>query len=191
MQSAPGPALSLDGAVAALSQGGVIAYPTEAVWGLGCDPRQEAAVLRLLAIKRRPVDKGVIVVAASVDVLHDWVDFDALEPARKQEVLASWPGPHTWILPVTAQAPRWVTGEHDGLAVRISAHPLVAALCAAWGAPLVSTSANLASEPPARSRQALDPALLASIDGVLDGEVGALAQPTQIRDARSGQILRD
>ena len=191
MQSAPGPALSLDGAVAALSQGGVIAYPTEAVWGLGCDPRQETAVLRLLAIKRRPVDKGVIVVAASVDVLHDWVDFDALEPARKQEVLASWPGPHTWILPVTAQAPRWVTGEHDGLAVRISAHPLVAALCAAWGAPLVSTSANLASEPPARSRQALDPALLASIDGVLDGEVGALAQPTQIRDARSGQILRD
>lgn len=191
MQSAPSPALSVDNAVAALTRGGVIAYPTEAVWGLGCDPRQEAAVLRLLAIKRRPVDKGVIVVAASVDVLHEWVDLDALEPARKQEVLASWPGPHTWILPVTAQAPRWVTGAHDGLAVRISAHPVVAALCAAWGAPLVSTSANLAGEPPARSRQALDPALLASIDGVVDGEVGALAQPTQIRDARSGQILRD
>ncbi|MBG3852148.1 Sua5/YciO/YrdC/YwlC family protein [Xanthomonas sp. WHRI 8391] len=191
MQSAPSPALSLDNAVAALTRGGVIAYPTEAVWGLGCDPRQQAAVLRLLAIKRRPVDKGVIVVAASVDVLHEWVDFDALEPARKQEVLASWPGPHTWILPVTAQVPRWVTGAHDGLAVRISAHPVVAALCAAWGAPLVSTSANLAGEPPARSRQSLDPALLASIDGVVDGEVGALAQPTQIRDARSGQILRD
>ncbi|MCC8553041.1 Sua5/YciO/YrdC/YwlC family protein [Xanthomonas hortorum] len=191
MQSAPSLALSLDNAVAALTRGGVIAYPTEAVWGLGCDPRQEAAVLRLLAIKRRPVDKGVIVVAASVDVLHEWVDFDALEPARKQEVLANWPGPHTWILPVTAQAPRWVTGAHDGLAVRISAHPVVAALCAAWGAPLVSTSANLAGEPPARSRQALDPALLVSIDGVVDGEVGTLAQPTQIRDARSGQILRD
>ncbi|CAD0354317.1 Sua5/YciO/YrdC/YwlC family protein [Xanthomonas hortorum] len=191
MQPAPSPALSLDNAVAALTQGGVIAYPTEAVWGLGCDPRQQAAVLRLLAIKRRPVDKGVIVVAASVDVLHEWVDFDALEPARKQEVLASWPGPHTWILPVTAQAPRWVTGEHDGLAVRISAHPVVAALCAAWGAPLVSTSANLAGESPARSRQALDPALLASIDGVVDGVVGTLAQPTQIRDARSGQVLRD
>jgi L-threonylcarbamoyladenylate synthase len=191
MQSAPSPALNVDNAVAALTRGGVIAYPTEAVWGLGCDPRQQAAVLRLLQIKRRPVDKGVIVVAASVDVLHEWVDFDALEPARKQEVLASWPGPHTWILPVTAQAPRWVTGEHDGLAVRISAHPLVAVLCAAWGAPLVSTSANLAGELPARSRQALDPALLVSIDGVVEGEVGALAQPTQIRDARSGQILRD
>ncbi|QJD69082.1 tRNA threonylcarbamoyladenosine biosynthesis protein RimN [Xanthomonas campestris pv. badrii] len=184
-------ALSLDGAVAALRQGGVIAYPTEAVWGLGCDPAREAAVLRLLEIKRRPVDKGVIVVASGVDVLRDWVDLDALEPARRQDVLASWPGPHTWILPVTAQAPRWVTGTHDGLAVRISAHPVVAALCAAWGAPLVSTSANLAGQPPARSRETLDPALLATIDGVVDGEVGALAQPTQIRDARSGQILRD
>ncbi|NIK10550.1 L-threonylcarbamoyladenylate synthase [Xanthomonas arboricola] len=183
--------LSLDSAVATLTRGGVIAYPTEAVWGLGCDPRQQAAVLRLLEIKRRPVDKGVIVVAASVGVLHAWVDMDALAAARRQEVLASWPGPHTWILPITAQAPRWVTGTHDGLAVRISAHPLVAALCAAWGGPLVSTSANLAGEPPARSRQALDPALLASIDGVVDGEVGALAQPTRIRDARSGQILRD
>ncbi|MCL1526508.1 Sua5/YciO/YrdC/YwlC family protein [Xanthomonas nasturtii] len=184
-------ALSPESAVAALTQGGVIAYPTEAVWGLGCDPRQQAAVLRLLEIKRRPVDKGVIVVASGVDVLRDWIDLDALEPARRQAVLASWPGPHTWILPVTAQAPRWVTGEHDGLAVRISAHPVVAALCVAWGAPLVSTSANLAGEPPARSREALDPALLATIDGVVDGEVGALAQPTQIRDARSGQILRD
>jgi len=183
--------LNLDDAVTALTQGSVIAYPTEAVWGLGCDPRHEAAVMRLLEIKRRPVDKGVIVVASSVDVLRDWVDIDALEPARRQDVLASWPGPHTWILPVTAQTPRWVTGEHDGLAVRISAHPVVAALCAAWGAPLVSTSANLAGEPPARSRAALDPALLTSIDGVVDGEVGTLAQPTQIRDARSGQILRD
>ncbi|WAT14892.1 Sua5/YciO/YrdC/YwlC family protein [Xanthomonas fragariae] len=183
--------LSLDSAITALTQGGVIAYPTEAVWGLGCDPRQQAAVLRLLEIKRRPVDKGVIVVASNVEALCDWVDLDALEPARKREVLASWPGPHTWILPVIAQAPRWVTGEHDGLAVRISAHPVVAALCAAWGAPLVSTSANLAGEPPARSRQALDPALLACIDGVVEGEVGALAQPTQIRDARTGQILRD
>ncbi|MCC8539062.1 Sua5/YciO/YrdC/YwlC family protein [Xanthomonas axonopodis pv. poinsettiicola] len=183
--------LSLDGAVAALREGGVIAYPTEAVWGLGCDPAREAAVLRLLEIKRRPVDKGVIVVASDVALLRDWVDLDALEPARRQAVLASWPGPNTWILPITDRAPRWVTGTHDGLAVRISAHPLVAALCAAWGAPLVSTSANLAGQPPARSRDALDPALLTSIDGVLAGDVGGQAQPTNIRDARTGQVLRD
>ncbi|WP_022972836.1 Sua5/YciO/YrdC/YwlC family protein [Xanthomonas maliensis] len=183
--------LSLETAVHTLARGGVIAYPTEAVWGLGCDPRQEAAVLRLLEIKRRPVDKGVIVVAANVELLRDWVDLDALAPARRDEVLASWPGPNTWILPVTPRAPQCVTGAHDGLAVRISAHPIVAALCATWGAPLVSTSANLAGEPPARRRDDLDPALLATIDGVVAGDVGGLAQPTTIRDARSGQILRD
>lgn len=183
--------LSLDSAIATLQTGGVIAYPTEAVWGLGCDPAQQAAVLRLLQIKRRPVDKGVIVVASGIEVVRDWVDIDALEPARRDEVLASWPGPHTWILPVTSRAPRWVTGTHDGLAVRISAHPVVVALCAAWGAPLVSTSANLAGEPPARSREALDPALLATIDGVVAGDVGGLAQPTPICDARTGQVLRD
>ncbi|WDI94198.1 Sua5/YciO/YrdC/YwlC family protein [Xanthomonas campestris] len=181
----------LAAAVTTLARGGVIAYPTEAVWGLGCDPRQEAAVLRLLEIKRRPVDKGVIVVASGLDVLQDWIDVHALGSEQLTAVLAQWPGPHTWVLPVTAQAPRWVTGDHDGLAVRISAHPVVADLCKAWGAPLVSTSANLAGEPPARSRAALDPALLARIDGVLDGEVGGLAQPTPIRDARTGQILRD
>lgn len=183
--------LSPDSAAVIVRQGGVIAYPTEAVWGLGCDPAQEAAVLRLLEIKRRPVDKGVIVVASDVAQLRDWVDLDALEPARRQAVLASWPGPNTWILPITARAPRWVTGTHDGLAVRISAHPIVVALCAAWGAPLVSTSANLAGQPPARSRDALDPSLLATIDGVVAGDVGGLAQPTTIRDARSGQVLRD
>ncbi|WP_434026429.1 Sua5/YciO/YrdC/YwlC family protein [[Pseudomonas] boreopolis] len=184
-------ALSLDAAVAALHAGGVIAYPTEAVWGLGCDPRQEPAVMRLLQIKRRPVEKGVIVVADDLATLHDWLDLAALPPERLAVVRASWPGPNTWILPASAQAPAWVTGRHPGIAVRISAHPLVERLCRAWGAPLVSTSANLAGMPPARSRGELDPALLASIDGLLDGETGGLAQPTPIRVALTGEVLRD
>ena len=183
--------LSLATAVSTLEQGGVIAYPTEAVWGLGCDPRQRAAVMRLLELKRRPVSKGVIVVAASLEPLRPWLDLSALPAERLAEVLGSWPGPHTWVLPASAHAPAWVTGDHAELAVRISAHPLVARLCQAWQAPLVSTSANLAGEPPARRREELDPALLKAIDGVLDGETGGLAQPTPIRIAMTGQVLRD
>lgn len=183
--------LSLPGAVATLRAGGVIAYPTEAVWGLGCDPRQEAAVMRLLRIKRRPVEKGVIVVATGLDVLRDWLDLAALPSERLDAVRASWPGPNTWILPATDQTPAWITGHHRGIAVRISAHPLVDRLCRAWEAPLVSTSANLAGMPPARGREELDPALLHDIDGLLDGETGGLAQPTPIRDALTGQVLRD
>ncbi len=182
--------LTLATAVAALRDGGVIAYPTEAVWGVGCDPRQPAAVQELLAIKQRPVEKGVIVVATDLDPLRPWLDLDRVPAARLHAVRASWPGPHTWILPASAQAPRWITGDHSGLAVRISAHPLVAALCRAWGAPLVSTSANLAGRPPARQRAELDPALLSRLAGVLDGATGGLAQPTPIRDALTGQVLR-
>lgn len=182
--------LSPSQAVAALQRGGVIAYPTEAVWGLGCDPFDEAAVTRLLRIKQRPVDKGLILIAADLDALRPLLDLSAVPPARLDEVLASWPGPHTWVLPASDLAPRWITGQHRGIAVRVSAHPQVVALCRAWGGALVSTSANLAGEPPAYRRDALDPRLLDAIDGVLDGQTGALAQPTPIRDACSGQVLR-
>src|SRR3546814_10500611 len=85
-------------AAATLHAGGVIAYPTEAVWGLGCDPFDEAAVLRVLAIKQRPVDKGLILVAASTAQLDELADWDALPRGRRDAVLATWPGPHTWIV---------------------------------------------------------------------------------------------
>lgn len=181
----------LDAAVASLRGGGVIACPTEAVWGLGCDPFDEAAVMRLLAIKQREVGKGLLLVAADVDQLDGLVDWDALEPGRREAVLATWPGANTWVLPATARVPRWITGEHDGVAVRVSAHPLVAALCRGFGGPLVSTSANAAGAEPPRSLAEADPALLAAVDVVLEGDTGGLARPTPIRDARSGAGLRD
>ena len=182
--------LTLDSAVASLRAGGVIAYPTEAVWGLGCDPANEAAVLKLLQLKQRPVEKGMILVAAELAQLEGWVRLQALPDARQRAVLASWPGANTWILPAGPRAKPWITGEHSGIAVRISAHPLVAALCRAWGGPLVSTSANLAGQPPARSRAGLDPNLLRDLDGLVDGATGGLDQPTPIRDALTGHVLR-
>ncbi|AHY57517.1 Sua5/YciO/YrdC/YwlC family protein [Stenotrophomonas rhizophila] len=182
--------LTLDTALPVLRAGGVVAYPTEAVWGLGCDPAHEAAVMKLLQLKQRPVEKGMILVAADLAQLDDWVRLQALPAQRQAVVLASWPGANTWILPAGPRAPRWITGAHSGIAVRISAHPLVAALCRAWGGPLVSTSANLAGKPPARTRTELDHALLPLLDGLIDGDTGGLAQPTPIRDALSGQILR-
>ena len=177
-------------AAACLQRGGVFAYPTEAVWGLGCDPRSEAAVLRLLAIKRREVGKGLILIAAGIDQLRPWADFAALPEPRLAEALASWPGPHTWIVPAATTTPRWITGDHDGIAVRVSAHPVVVALCTAFGGALVSTSANPSGTPPPKSLPAFDAALLDAIDGILAGETGGLARPTAIRDARSGVALR-
>ena len=177
-------------AVAALRRGGVIAYPTEAVWGLGCDPFDETAVTRLLAIKQRPVDKGLILIAGAVTDLDGLLDWEALPRDRHDTVLASWPGPNTWIIPATTQVPRWITGDHAGVAVRVSAHPTVIALCTAFGGPLVSTSANPAGAEPPRRLDAFDPALLDAVDAIVEGDTGELSNPTSIRDARSGATLR-
>lgn len=188
--SAMPPVLDPHAAAGVLARGGVIAYPTEAVWGLGCDPANEAAVLRLLAIKQRETAKGLILIAARVEQLKPWADFAALPGERLAEVLASWPGPHTWILPADAAAPAWITGDHDGIAVRVSAHPVVVALCEAFGGALVSTSANPASAPAPKTLEAFDPVLLRALDGVVEGVTGGLARPTAIRDARTGEALR-
>jgi len=177
-------------AVAALRTGGVIAYPTEAVWGLGCDPRDEAATLRLLALKQREVDKGLILIAADESQLAPFIDMTTLDTAQRTAVRASWPGPHTWIVPASTQAPRWITGAHAGIAVRVSAQPGVVDLCNAFGGALVSTSANRSGEPAAPAIEHLDPYIIERVDAVLAGDTGGLARPTDIRDARSGAVLR-
>lgn len=184
------PQLTPTQAASALHAGGVIAYPTEAVWGLGCDPFDEAAVRRLLAAKQRPVDKGLILIAATRAQLDGLVDWDALPDDRRDAVLATWPGPHTWIVPATPRVPRWITGAHEAVAVRVSAHPVVVALCHGFGGVVVSTSANPAGAPPPRALAEFDPGLLAALDGWVPGDIGGLQRPTPIRDARSGARLR-
>ena len=175
-------------AVRAMNAGRVIAYPTEAVWGVGCDPYNEAALHQLLALKSRPIEKGVILVAASVEQVQFLLD--PLTHEEQQKVCATWPGPNTWVLPDELnQVPSWIKGEHQSVAVRVSAHPLVAALCEAFGGPVVSTSANPATLEPARS-----PLRVTQYFGnqvhLLPGQLGKQRQPTQIRDLRSERILR-
>lgn len=183
--------LDIERAAALLAAGAVIAYPTEGVWGLGCDPRNREAVLRLLAIKQRPVEKGLILIAADEAQLSPFIDLSALTAAQRDRVRATWPGPATWIVPASAAAPAWITGAHAGIAVRVSAHPPVVALCRAFGGALVSTSANRAGAPPPRTRAELDATLLARIDGCTEGDTGGGGRPSTIRDARSGTALRD
>ncbi len=182
--------LSVDDASRRLHAGAVLAYPTEGVWGLGCDPRNETAVLRLLAIKQRDIGKGLILIAADEAQLAPFIAMAELDDVQADAVRASWPGPNTWIVPASAEAPGWITGQHTGIAVRVSAHPEVVALCLAFGGALVSTSANLAGQPAPRRRDELPPSLLANIDGVVHGETGGRETASVIRDALSGQLVR-
>ena len=170
------------------NSGGLIAYPTEAVYGLGCDPLDGDAVGRLLELKKRPVDKGLILIAADFNQLRPFLG--ELRREQLAPVLASWPGPATWLLPAAEYTPSWLTGNHDSLAVRVTAHPLAAALSLACRSPLVSTSANPTGRPPARTALDVRRILPKGIDLILSGAVGPEKKPTPIRDALSGAEVR-
>ncbi|MFP8966977.1 L-threonylcarbamoyladenylate synthase [Pokkaliibacter sp. CJK22405] len=181
--------LFLRRAVETLSLGGVLAYPTEAVWGVGCDPWNPDAFVRLLRLKQRPPEKGVILVAATMEqiaplLLH-------VTPEQREKLNATWPGPCTWIMPDPENwIPTWIKGQHDKVAVRVSSHPVVQALCHAWYGPLVSTSANPSGAEPARSRLRIQQYFGGRVDGILPGELGKEAKPSRIFDLESGKQLR-
>ncbi|HAZ54246.1 MAG TPA: L-threonylcarbamoyladenylate synthase type 1 TsaC, partial [Franconibacter helveticus] len=147
------PANEISQLVELLKQQQVIAYPTEAVFGVGCDPDSEVAVNRLLALKQRPVEKGLILIAASFEQLKPYIDDASLNAAQREAVFQHWPGQVTFVFPAKPSTPRWLTGRFDSLAVRVTDHPLVIQLCEAYGKPLVSTSANLTGLPPFRPAQ--------------------------------------
>lgn len=172
-----------------LNAGGVIAYPTEAVWGLGCDPENEAAVHRILEIKQRDVSKGLILVTANQSQIADLLA--ELSEQQLSLLKESWPGPVTWLIPDPQnKMPAWIKGEHQSVAIRVSAHPLVAELCTYFGGPIVSTSANKAGEPEIRSRLIIEEQFSARIDAIVEGELGDSQQPSEIRDLQSGNKLR-
>jgi L-threonylcarbamoyladenylate synthase len=177
-------------AVSALRSGGVVAYPTEAVYGLGCDPHNAGAVARLFAFKQRPATQGVLLIAAEYAQVEKYIDRLHLPAAALARARATWPGPHTWVFPRSPETPAWLARAHSGIALRVTAHAPAAQLCRAFGGALVSTSANRHGEAPARSAADVRAAFGEELAYILDGAVGELAQPTPIRDAVSGELLR-
>ncbi len=169
-----------------LKQGKIIAYPTEAVYGLGCDPFNQQAVEAVLALKHRSQSKGLILLIADwsqLTPLIEPISDELLEPVR-----ASWPGPVTWIFPKASTMPDWLTGQHHGIAIRMSAHPIAHQLCV--NGPVVSTSANISGQNSAIDIAGLRLQFPQGIDAVLTGELGGLSQPSRIFDVTTGVCLR-
>lgn len=169
--------------------GEVFAYPTEAVFGLGCDPTNEAAVMKLLALKNRSLAKGLILIASSKEQLTQYVNFSAINPEILAEVKNSWPGPNTWLLPKQQGTPDFITGGSDLVAVRVSDHPVVNQMCEQVNSAIVSTSANLNGEPPAKTCEQVyaqfGPSLLC-----VHGALGNQKNPSQIRNGITGETVR-
>ncbi|MDQ8934130.1 L-threonylcarbamoyladenylate synthase [Acinetobacter rudis] len=176
-----------------LAQGQVLAYPTEAVWGLGCDPFNEQAFAKILAHKQRPIEKGVILLAGQISQVEHLLH--SLEPSIRKQVIQSWSDTATaerattWLLDADEQIPYWIKGKHPKVAIRVTNHPLCIALCNAFNGFIVSTSANPAGVSPARSLQDAMQYFGADMN-YLNGDLGLCQQPSRIIDASSGEIIR-
>ncbi|MCZ6803342.1 MAG: Sua5/YciO/YrdC/YwlC family protein [Proteobacteria bacterium] len=179
--------LHLKQAIRVCENGGIIAYPTEAVFGLGCLPVYEHSIRRILSLKRRSARKGLILVAANIEQLHAFVDFSKVN--NMEAIHDSWPGPVTWLIPARYKTPFWLTGNHKTLAVRVCSHPLVQSLCERLG-PIVSTSANPKGVNPARTSQRVRSYFQTEVDYVIPASITNTMNPTEIRDALTGDIIR-
>lgn len=173
-----------------LENNGVICYPTEAVWGLGCHPQSESAFRRLLRIKQRPQDKGVILIAADEQQLAPYV---CLTPVLRQQLKAFWPGFVTCVLPRSPGCPDYLSGQFDGVAVRLTAYPVVQALCQAAGSALVSTSANLSGQLPVGDLTTAKATFGDAVDCYIDAPLGGEEKPSRIMDLSQGvtRVIRE
>lgn len=167
-----------------MKQGGIVAYPTEGVFGLGCDPNNYKTVKRLLRIKQRPVSKGLILIASDAEQLKPFVT------EIPDKALGTWPGPVTWLLAANSGTPYWLTGKHASIAVRVTAHPVASALCKAFGSAIVSTSANRSGQHPTLTYRDACRRFDTSEILVVPGRVQTVGKTSTIIDSASGSRLR-
>lgn len=170
-----------------IASGGVVAYPTEAVWGLGCDPWNQNAVFKLLALKKRSVEKGLILIGASIKQF-DFLLYD-LSQDQLNLLQQSWPGANTWLVPHHNRVPYWVCGDHDMVAIRVPGHKIARKLCQQVG-PIISTSANIATYPAAKTRLMVEYYFHAKLDAVLNGALGGAKNPSRICELATGKLIR-
>lgn len=172
-----------------LKSGGIIAYPSESVFGLGCLPDRPKAVKKLLSLKKRSANKGLILVAGSLSQLLTWI----APLTKEQTALIQTPRPRatTWVVAARENTPPLLTGGRDTIAIRISQHPVIRQLCGACNSALISTSANLSGQPPATSANELDKRWASKLDGIIDEPCLGETSPSQIIDLLSGTVIRD
>lgn len=173
-------------AASAIRNQGVICYPTESVFGLGCDPLCWPAVEKILQLKQRPVEKGLILIASRIEQLTPYV---LLNDAQRTQILEQTSAT-TWLVTKSTATPPWISGQHSKVAIRLSKHPLVQALCNQLDYAIVSTSANPSTQAAARTLLRVKQYFPGELDYYLNGELGNIGNATPIIDIESGAIIR-
>ncbi|TDR23787.1 L-threonylcarbamoyladenylate synthase [Marinicella litoralis] len=179
---------SIEQAVLAINHGGTVVYPTEGVFGLGCDFRNEQSVHKILKLKQRSVDKGLVLIASHVQQI-----LPLIQPENRSDLaraLKTWPGHHTWIFPKSKSVPAWISGEFQTVAVRVSAHPAVKMLCDQLNSALVSTSANKSNQSTPSTIAEQTQLWGDAVDYYLDLPLGGSNQPSSIQLASNGSAIR-
>ena len=169
-----------------LVSGGVIAYPTESVFGLGCDPSNEQAILKIMEIKQRKLEMGLVLLTPSLEIVSDWVNMN-----NKQIRIFSSPSarPTTYIVPASDSAPKWLVVKNT-LAIRLSKDPFIKSICGMLGLPIVSTSANLHGKQPCRSADEVEKIMGPKLDYIVFKKTGPFNNPSTIVDLSSGKTIR-
>lgn len=170
-----------------LRRGGLIAYPTESCYGLGCDPRNVGALKRLIRLKGRSAAKGLLLIADHFKRLQPFIQ--PLPPADRARLQRSWPGPVTWVVPASSACPPLLTGGRPTIAVRVTAHAGAARLCRSLGMALVSTSANPSGKKPAKTAAECRRMFGARVR-VIAGRIGQRRRPSTLIDLATGTVLR-
>ncbi|QJC30441.1 Sua5/YciO/YrdC/YwlC family protein [Enterobacteriaceae endosymbiont of Neohaemonia nigricornis] len=171
-----------------LQLGEIIAYPTESVFGLGCDPDNKKAVYKLLSIKQRSVNKGLILVTGNYQQLLKYINIDILSIKQKQYILSTWPGMLTWTIPTSLYTPKWLTGQFQTIAVRVTNFYLIKQICNAFGKPIISTSANISGHKPCLTAKEVFDVFKTKIF-IIKGNVGGY-NPSEIKHSLTNQIIR-
>ena len=170
-----------------LLRGGTIAYPTESIYGLGCDPKNKDAVNKLLMIKNRSLDMGLILLGSSTRGIDSWLK---ISNQQKQTLLMPTKKPTTYLVPVTHKAPRWIIGKHSSLALRISTMPIIKTLNEILGCPIVSTSANSHGKQPLQTKEQVQKEFSEVLDYIVEGDCGRFIKPSTIIDIVTGKEIR-
>ena len=180
---------SLIRCISALYQKKIIAYPTESMFGLGCDPTSSKAVKRLLDLKKRSIKKGFILVASNYNQIKMYINESQLSVQNKKMMFLHWPGPYTFLLPANSLVPYWLTGEFNTVAVRISSHSSIIKLCNVFGKALISTSANFANMSPCLTQKDVFKNFGSNFP-LLHGNIGNECNPSKIINIMNGKLIR-
>ena len=180
--------LTTEEAAGVIRSGGVVAYPTESCYGIGCDPLNTRAVKRIIRIKGRAISKGVILIADHQSRFNRYVS----KPNEDMQarINATWPGPYTWLIPARPGVPQLLRGSHDSVAVRVTAHRVCRELCRTSAMALISTSANRSNRPSIKTLARVMSEFEGEIEGVVIGRIGHAIKPSTITDATTGEVLR-